>query len=159
MLQLNIECTRVETNYSSCTVRSSENICSSSGGAHEKGKTGWNSVYHQSWWFSEFHPPLNANVLFWPLFCRLKKNLILCMTKLRILVLCFPHFTNNSNVPVFISNLGPNEKPKLPLKVGPHFFLALTPSVKQGLYTLNKLSRINTFWGLDSQNNNVLICF
>jgi len=26
--------------------RSSENICSSSGGAQEKGKTGWNSVYH-----------------------------------------------------------------------------------------------------------------
>ncbi len=21
-------------------------------------------VYHQNWWFSEFHPPLNANVLF-----------------------------------------------------------------------------------------------
>jgi len=28
-----------------------KNICSSSGGAQEKGKTGWNSVYHQSWWF------------------------------------------------------------------------------------------------------------
>jgi hypothetical protein len=27
-----------ETNYSSCTVRSSENICSSSGGAQEKRK-------------------------------------------------------------------------------------------------------------------------
>ncbi len=40
MLQLNIECTRLETNYSSCTVRSTEDICSSSGGAHEKGKTG-----------------------------------------------------------------------------------------------------------------------
>ncbi len=24
------------------------NICSSSGGAQEKGKTGWNSVYHQN---------------------------------------------------------------------------------------------------------------
>jgi hypothetical protein len=23
-----------------------------------------NSVCHQNWWFSEFHPPLNANVLF-----------------------------------------------------------------------------------------------
>jgi len=33
-----------------------QNICSSSGGAQEKGKTGWNSVSHQSWWFSEFHP-------------------------------------------------------------------------------------------------------
>ncbi len=31
----------------------SEIICSSSGGAQEKGKTGWNLVYHQNWWFSE----------------------------------------------------------------------------------------------------------
>jgi len=30
--------------------RSSENMCSNSGGAHEKGKTWWNSVYHQNWW-------------------------------------------------------------------------------------------------------------
>jgi hypothetical protein len=31
---------KVRTNYSSCTARSSENICSSSRGAQEKGKTG-----------------------------------------------------------------------------------------------------------------------
>jgi hypothetical protein len=48
----------------SWTVTSSENICSRSWGAQEKGKTGWNLVYHQNWWFSEFHPPLNVNVLF-----------------------------------------------------------------------------------------------
>ncbi len=30
-----------ENNYSSCTRRSSENICGSSAGAQEKGKTGW----------------------------------------------------------------------------------------------------------------------
>jgi hypothetical protein len=42
--------TRFESNYSSCTGRSSENICSTSGGGQEKGKTGWNSVYHQNWW-------------------------------------------------------------------------------------------------------------
>ncbi len=29
----------IESNYNSCAVRSSENICSSSGGAQEKGKT------------------------------------------------------------------------------------------------------------------------
>jgi hypothetical protein len=23
----------------------------------------WNSVYHENWWFSEFHPSLNASVL------------------------------------------------------------------------------------------------
>jgi len=33
-----------------------QNICSSSGGAQEKGKTRWNSIYHQSWWFFQFHP-------------------------------------------------------------------------------------------------------
>jgi len=33
-------CTKVRTNYNSCTARSTENICSSSGGAEEKGKTG-----------------------------------------------------------------------------------------------------------------------
>ncbi len=30
-------------------VRSNENICSSNGGDQEKGKTGWNSAYHQNW--------------------------------------------------------------------------------------------------------------
>jgi hypothetical protein len=40
MLKLSIQCTRFETNYSSCTHKSSENICSSTGGAQEKGKTG-----------------------------------------------------------------------------------------------------------------------
>jgi hypothetical protein len=37
LLNLNIKCTIFE---SSCTGRSSENICSSSGGAQEKGKRG-----------------------------------------------------------------------------------------------------------------------
>jgi len=55
LLKLGIQCT--ETNYSSCTVKSSENICSSSGGGQEKVKTGWNSVYHQiRCFFFEFHP-------------------------------------------------------------------------------------------------------
>jgi hypothetical protein len=31
-------------------VGSSENICSSSGGAQESGETGWNSFYHQNLW-------------------------------------------------------------------------------------------------------------
>jgi hypothetical protein len=68
-------------------------ICSSSGGAQEKGKTGWHSVYHQNWWFSEFHPPLNASVLF----CRFFKNLTPCMTKLRVQVLCLPYFTTDNS--------------------------------------------------------------
>jgi len=41
---------------SSCTGRSSENICSSSGGAQEKGKRGRNSVYHQNWWKTSLGP-------------------------------------------------------------------------------------------------------
>jgi hypothetical protein len=36
--------------YPSCRGRSSENMCSSRGGAPVKGKTGWNSGYHQNWW-------------------------------------------------------------------------------------------------------------
>ncbi len=94
MLKLSIYCTRFETNYSSCTSKRSENICSSSGGAQENGKIGWNSVYHQNWWFSEFHHPLNANVLF----CRFFKNLTLYMTKLRVRLLCLSYFTDNSNM-------------------------------------------------------------
>jgi len=74
MLNLSISCTRFERNYSSCkgTGRSSENLCNSSGGAQDKRKTGWNSGNHQN----EFHPTLNANVLF----CSLFLNLTLCMT-------------------------------------------------------------------------------
>ncbi len=64
----------METIYSSCTVRSSENICSSSRGAREKGKTRWTLVYHQNWRFCEFHPPSNANVFFWRFFFNLTPN-------------------------------------------------------------------------------------
>jgi hypothetical protein len=40
-----VVCLRKINYYTSCcTGRSSENICNSSGGAHEKGKTSWNSV-------------------------------------------------------------------------------------------------------------------
>ncbi len=93
MLQLSIWCTRFGINYSSCTGKRSENICSSSIGAQEKGKTGWNSVYHQNWWFFKFQPPSNANVLFFGGFF---VNLTLCMTKLRVLVLCLSYFADNS---------------------------------------------------------------
>jgi len=42
----------------------------------------------------EFHPLLNVNVLF----CRFFKDLTLCMTKLRVLVLSFPDFKDISSV-------------------------------------------------------------
>jgi hypothetical protein len=45
------------------------------------------------WWFSEFQPPLNANVLFGTFL-----NLTLCMTNLRVLVLSFPDFTDIFNI-------------------------------------------------------------
>ncbi len=96
LMKLGIQCT--ETNYSRCTVKSSENICSSSGGAQEKVKTGWNSVYHQiRCFFFWVSPSLNANVFFAGF-----KNLTPCMTKLRVVMPCFPYFTDNSNVhPLF----------------------------------------------------------
>jgi len=46
------------------------------------------------WWFSQFQPPLNANVLFGTFFL----NLTLCMTNLRVLVLAFPDFTDIFNI-------------------------------------------------------------
>jgi hypothetical protein len=39
----------------------------------------------KNWWFSEFHPPLNAHVLF----CSLKKNLTLCVWPNSGLWCCF----------------------------------------------------------------------
>jgi hypothetical protein len=40
MLKINIYWTMFKTNYISFTSKSSENICSNSGGPKEKGKTG-----------------------------------------------------------------------------------------------------------------------
>jgi hypothetical protein len=53
---------KFKRNYSSCTGRSSENLCSSNGGAQEKRKTGWNSGTIKIDGFLSFTPPLNANV-------------------------------------------------------------------------------------------------
>ncbi len=62
---------KVRSNYSSCTCRNSENICSSSGGAQEKRKEGIktgrrNSVWHKNGAFLSFTPrsSLKANVHF-----------------------------------------------------------------------------------------------
>jgi hypothetical protein len=82
----------LKRNYSSCTGRSSENLCSSSGGSQEKRKTGWNWGTIKIDGFLSFTPALNANVLFG----RFYSNLTLCIAKLRALVLCFPNFTDIS---------------------------------------------------------------
>jgi hypothetical protein len=82
MLNLSISCTRFVRSYSTCTSRSSENVCCSSGGAEEKKKDRMKLR-------KPFTVSLNANVFF----RRILKNLTLCMTKLRVLVLSFPDFT------------------------------------------------------------------
>jgi hypothetical protein len=48
LLNLGMKCRRLKSNNSSCIGGTSENICSSSGGDHEKWNTGWNSVSHQN---------------------------------------------------------------------------------------------------------------
>jgi hypothetical protein len=115
---------RFATNCRSYTVRSSENICSSSGGTQEKGKTGWNSVYHQNWWVGLLLIvvviQLGAVKIYVVAVEALRKkgrqdetqfttkfdgffdvflNLTLCMAKLRVLVQRFSYSTDNSNMP------------------------------------------------------------
>jgi hypothetical protein len=76
--------------------RSSENICSSSGGA--EGKRGTKPDETQFGTKNgAFHPPWKANVLFY----RLKKISSRFWTKLRVLVPCFPDFTENSHILIF----------------------------------------------------------
>jgi hypothetical protein len=51
--------------YSTCAERSSENLCSSSGWRRSgKKKDRMKLRKPSNGWFSQFHPPLNANVLF-----------------------------------------------------------------------------------------------
>jgi hypothetical protein len=73
------------------TGRSSENICSTSEGTQEKRKREWNSGNHQNV-FPEFHPVFLSNVLYGRVFL----NVTLFMTKLRVRVVSFPDFTDNS---------------------------------------------------------------
>ncbi len=56
----------------------------------KKGKTGWNLVCHQNWWFWWVWSPIECQCTF---FGRFLLNLTLCMmTKLRVLVLYFSYF-------------------------------------------------------------------
>ncbi len=57
LLNLRVKCWNSAFNAQGLT-RTRKNICSSNGGAQEKRKTGWNSVYHKNWWFSKSCPPL-----------------------------------------------------------------------------------------------------
>ncbi len=64
----------LETSYSRCTIRSSENICNSSWVAQEKGdETQFTTKKIDG--FLSFIPPLKANILFW----RLSFYLTLCI--------------------------------------------------------------------------------
>jgi hypothetical protein len=79
----------------SCTGKSSENICSSSGGAQEKGKTGWNWVYYQKlmvFWVS-LRLPWMLMYFFAGFFLGISPRVW------RVLVLCVSYYTDNSNRP------------------------------------------------------------
>jgi hypothetical protein len=91
MLKLSISCTRFERNYSSCSGRSSENICSTCGGTREKWKTRWN-------WEIDGFLSFTLSFFLMYFFAGFFLILILFMTKLRVLVLSFPDFEDTSNV-------------------------------------------------------------
>jgi len=68
-----------------------------------------NSVYHQNWWFSEFHSALNANVFFCRFFLMLPSvwpNAGFCCN--------FSYFTDNSNVWHSNNNTNNNKPYNLP---------------------------------------------
>jgi hypothetical protein len=84
----------VETNYSSCKVSFSKNICSSSGDSSGKRKDRMKpSLSLKLMVFWGFFPHWMLMYFFGSFFFL---NLTLCMTKLRILMLCFSYFTGNS---------------------------------------------------------------
>jgi len=65
MLQLGTKCFNAQgSNYSSCTCRSSEKYVAAVEAHKKNERQGWNSVYHQNWWFSEFHTPLMVMYFF-----------------------------------------------------------------------------------------------
>jgi hypothetical protein len=55
-------------------------------------KTGWNAVWHKKWCISEFDPPWRLMYFCGGFFF----NLTRFWTKLRVLMPCFPYFTENS---------------------------------------------------------------
>jgi hypothetical protein len=75
-------------------IESLHRACSSSGGAQEKRKTGWNSGTIKIDGFLSFTLPWMLMYFFAGVFL----NLTLCMTKLRVLVLSFPDFTDISTI-------------------------------------------------------------
>jgi hypothetical protein len=97
-------------------VQSSENLFSSSGGAQEKKKERVKTIKIDG--FLSF-TPLNANVLF----CRFFWNLILCMTKLGVLTLSFPDFTDNLYC-ILCMFAGPNSiSYHLKLEISPNYII------------------------------------
>ncbi len=96
MLKLSAQGSR--GNYSSCTGRSNENLCSNSGGAQEKKERQGETEETIKMSFLSFkRPPWRLMSLF----CTFLLNLTLCMAKLGKLTLSFPDlsfpdFTDNS---------------------------------------------------------------
>jgi hypothetical protein len=89
----------IRGNYNSCTCRSSENICSNSGGAKAKGKIG--SKPDETLFGTKSGAFLSLTPLPWKLvysFAGFFYNLTWFWTELRVLVLCFPQIMENSSV-------------------------------------------------------------
>ncbi len=92
---------------------------------------------------------INAELYAIVLASRLKKkripsNLRSQFTTLGTNVPAFIYYYAHIHVLGFISNLGPNKKPKM-LKVGPKFFPAVTPQCKAGL-TLSTITSGVSWW-------------
>jgi hypothetical protein len=76
--------------------------------SQEKWKTGWNLVYHQNWWFSEFDPPLNAtsSVLFkesHPVYGQTQGSGVLYFSYFtdNSIVLCFGFLKKITPIPIY----------------------------------------------------------
>jgi hypothetical protein len=112
MLKISILCTKVRGNYSSCTCRSSENICSSSGSAQEKKeRRGQNRIETQfgtkSGAFLSL-TPFNANVLLWRFFLKISPgfgpNFCMSLSNFGCKKICPSTWKCKTN-PLYISNV------------------------------------------------------
>jgi len=82
----------------------------------KKRKDGMKLNYHQNWWYFEFEHPAPRPPFPWMLtyiFASGFFNITLFMTKLRVLVLCFPYFTDIS---IILTKLSTDYAPLSELK-------------------------------------------
>ncbi len=96
-------------------------------------KTRWNLLYHKNWWFLNFHCPLWMLMYFFVVFFY---NLTWFMTKLRILVLCFPYFMDFS---IFLNFFYKIEKKFERTFIMTFQFFIYIEHVHLNIHTINKL--------------------